>query len=342
MSEYVTRLRARVGSRKIILVYATALIRNEHGQLLFQRRSDFDGWGLPGGVLEIGETLSACCVREAREETGYQVEPVRLVGLYSGPQYDVRYPNGDQVQQFTVALEGRIVGGTGRVDGTESRAQAFFPPEALPPTSLWYADMARHCLAEQPQAFFEAPRPQSGREKTAARFSAGWLRQPPRPGHQVTPGEYVMGLRAQVGALPLIGAGANGLIRDEAGRVLLIQRADNGQWNTPGGYSDLGESAAETAVREVEEEVGLRVAPTRLINVRTGPDHQVRYSNGDETQVCVALFECRVLGGELRPDPAEVRQAAFFAPDALPEPMPARARQRVADAVLNAPHALYS
>jgi 8-oxo-dGTP pyrophosphatase MutT (NUDIX family) len=206
------------------------------------------------------------------------------------------------------------------VDGAESRAQAFFPPDALPPTSLWYADMARHCLAEQPQAFFEAP----------------------RPSHQVTSGDYVMTLRTQVGSLPLVGAGANGLIRDEAGRVLLIQRADNGQWNTPGGYSDLGESAAETAVREVEEEVGLRVAPTRLINVRTGSDHQVRYSNGDETQVCVALFECRVLGGELRPDPAEVRQAAYFAPDALPEPMPARARQRVADAVLNAPHALYS
>jgi 8-oxo-dGTP pyrophosphatase MutT (NUDIX family) len=321
MSDYVKRLRARVGPRKVILVYATALIRDAQGRLLFQRRSDFGWWGLPGGVLEIGETLSVCCVREAWEETGYRVEPERLVGLYSGPQYDVRYPNGDEVQQFTVAFECRVIGGDGQADGAEARAQAFFPPEALPPTSPWYADMARHCLAGQPQAFFEPPRSQSGQERTD---------------------DYVMSLRAQAGNLPLIGAGANGLIRDEAGRVLLIQRADNGEWNTPGGYSDLGESAAETAVREVAEEVGLRVEPIRLINVRTGPDHLVRYANGDETQVCVALFECCILGGELRPDSREVRRAAFFAPDALPEPMPARARRRLADAALNLPYALFS
>lgn len=320
MSDYVARLRARVGSRKVILVYATALIRDAQGRLLFQRRRDFAWWGLPGGVLEIGETLSACCVREAREETGYTVEPVRLVGLYSGPQYDVRYPNGDEVQQFTVAFECRLGGGDGQADGAEARAQAFFPPEALPPTSPWYADMARDCLAGRPQAYFE----------------------PPRLGRPASNSDYVLGLRSQVGNLPLIGAGANGLIRDEAGRVLLIQRADNGEWNTPGGYSELGESAAETAVREVAEEVGLRVEPTRLINVRTGPDHLVRYANGDETQVCVALFECHLLGGELRPDPQEVRRAAFFAPDALPEPMPARARRRIADATLNVPYALFS
>lgn len=321
MSDYVTRLRARVGSRKVILVYVTALIRDAQGRLLFQRRRDFDWWGLPGGVLELGETLSACCVREAREETGYHVAPERLVGLYSGPQYDVRYPNGDEVQQFTIALECRIIGGDGQVDGAESRAQAFFSPEALPPTSPWYADMARHYLAGEPHAFFEPPRPRSGQKRTD---------------------DYVLSLRAQAGNLPLIGAGANGLIRDEAGRVLLIQRADTGEWNTPGGYSDLGESAAETAVREVAEEVGLHVEPTRLINVRTGPDHLVRYANGDETQVCVALFECRLLGGELRPNPQEVRRAAFFAPDALPAPMPARARRRLADAALNVPYALFS
>jgi len=337
MSDYVARLRARVGPRKVILVYATALIRDAQGRLLFQRRSDFEWWGLPGGALEIGETLSACCIREVWEETGYHVEPARLVGLYSGPQYEVRYPNGDEVQQFTAAFECRLVGGDGQTNDAESRAQAFFPPDALPPTSLWYADMARHCLADQPHAFFEPPRPQSERERTAARFPAGWL-----PGQPTSNGDYVMELRASVGDLPLIGAGASGLIRDEAGRFLLIQRADNGQWNMPGGYSDLGESAAETAVREVEEEVGLRVEPTRLINVRTGPEHHVRYSNGDETQVCVALFECRVLGGELRPDHREVRQAAYFAPDALPEPMPERARQRLADAALNVPYALFS
>ena len=110
-ANYIHWLRSKIGSRKTLLAYATALIRDDEGRLLFQRRSDFDWWGLPGGVLEIGESFAACAQREALEETGYHVEPTRLIGLYCAPHWDVRYPNGDEVQQFTVALECRITGG---------------------------------------------------------------------------------------------------------------------------------------------------------------------------------------------------------------------------------------
>jgi len=327
--DYLHQLRARVGSRKIILAYATALIVNERGELLWQKRGDFEWWGLPGGVLELGESFSQCCVREALEETGYHVEPVRAVGLYSGPQFDVRYPNGDEVQQFTLALECRIVGGEGRADGQEARAQTFFSPSAFPTTSPWYAAMARGWQKGQAHAFFEPPRSGGRPPRSNAR--------PPTAN-----GDYIMQLRAAVGDLPLIGVGSNGIIFNEAGEILLIQRADNGQWNTPGGYSDLGENAAETCVREVYEEIGLHVEPTRLISVRTQADYSVTYLNGDQTQVCIATFACRVVGGQLRPDHGEVAQAAYFAPHALPEPMPARARQRITDALLNLPDTLFS
>ena len=103
-ADYISWLRSKIGHRKTLLSYATALIRDAEGRVLFQQRSDFDWWGLPGGIVEIGETFSECVVREVREETGLQVCPQRLVGLYASPQWDIRYPNGDEVQQWDVPM----------------------------------------------------------------------------------------------------------------------------------------------------------------------------------------------------------------------------------------------
>ncbi len=146
LTDYITWLRSCIGSRKTLLAYTTALIRDDQGRLLFQQRADFkdEWWGLPGGVLELGESFTACAQREALEETGYHVEPMRMIGLYASPEFDVRYPNGDEVQQFTVALECRIVGGWPRIDESEVLQQRFFDlhdaPVQLPP---WYAAMVR-------------------------------------------------------------------------------------------------------------------------------------------------------------------------------------------------------
>ena len=95
MANYIRWLRSRIGSRKTILVYTTALIRDAEGRLLFQRRTDFDWWGLPGGVVELGETFRDSAVREAAEETGLHVETQRLIGLYASPEWDFAYPNGE-------------------------------------------------------------------------------------------------------------------------------------------------------------------------------------------------------------------------------------------------------
>jgi ADP-ribose pyrophosphatase YjhB (NUDIX family) len=305
---YLRQLRARVGSRKVIVCYATALIRDTRGHVLFQQRGDFDWWGLPGGVLELGETLAECCVREAREETGLIVEPIKLVGVYTGPQYEVRYPNGDEVQQWTAAFECRIVSGEPQPDGAESRAQAFFPPDALPATSRWYAAMARDLFAEREAATFEPPR------VTAP------------DGH----GRYVMNLRAAFGQEWMIAPGASAIIRNEAGAILFVRRADNGRWMIPSGYQDLGESIAETVVREVREELGLIVEPARLVSVTSGAKHRVIYSNGDPVQLCSATFECRLLGGILTLDHSEITEAGYFSPAALPDTLSDSSRIRIA------------
>ena len=65
--------RLRSATRKILMVYASACIRNDAGRVLWQRRADFGWWGLSGGVLELNESLPECVIREVREETGLSV-----------------------------------------------------------------------------------------------------------------------------------------------------------------------------------------------------------------------------------------------------------------------------
>jgi ADP-ribose pyrophosphatase YjhB (NUDIX family) len=323
MPGYIERLRAKVGPRPVILCFACAIIRDERRHLLFQRRADFGWWGLPGGVLEVGETLAECCTREAREETGLEVEAARLVGVYSGPQYNVVYPNGDQVQQWTAAFECRVVGGQLRLDA-ESLEQRFFAPDALPPTSRWYADMARDALAGRPEAFFEPPRP-------GVRESAALANQ----------GEYILALRRQIGSDWIVAPGAGAVIFNPAGDLLLIRRRDNGHWTIPSGYIDLGESAAEAAVRETREETGLVVAPSRLLGAYSGPELQAVYPNGDAVQICSTVFECQVTGGALRPDGLETIEAGYFPLDALPAPILTRVGKRIQELRQNRPEAWF-
>lgn len=200
---YVRWLRRRIGTRKVILIYVTTLIEDEHGWLLWQRHSDFAWWGLPGGVLEIGETFRECARREAREETGLEVEPLELLGVYAGPQYEVTYPNGDEVQQCTVALHCRIAGGQLKPDGRESTALRFFPPHTPPDNCpRWYADMAAQLARRSPNPSFEVP------------LSVAEL------------ASTIFDLRTLTGPARLITVGAGALIRDEVGHVLLGFRAD--------------------------------------------------------------------------------------------------------------------
>lgn len=91
--------------------------------------------------------------------------------------------------------------------------------------------------------------------------------------------------------------GAGALIRDERGRVLLVRRADSGNWSLPGGMQEIGESITQTAVREVREETGLDIEITGLIGIYTNPGHVMAYDDGQVRQEFVVLFSARVTGG---------------------------------------------
>jgi ADP-ribose pyrophosphatase YjhB (NUDIX family) len=151
--------------------------------------------------------------------------------------------------------------------------------------------------------------------------------------------DYVRDLRSAVGHRRLILVGASAIIYDNAGRILLVRRHDTSQWALPAGIMEMDEAISDTVVREVEEETGLRVRPGRLIGLYTDPVLQnMTYPHGDQVHVVNALFECEVTGGRLQADGVETTDAAFFAPDALPELRPAHLL-RIQDALANQPEA---
>jgi ADP-ribose pyrophosphatase YjhB (NUDIX family) len=114
-----------------------AFIRNDDGAILLQRRSDNGLWGLPGGSVEIGESVTAAAVREVWEETGLVVEVERLIGVYSDPSFQVvRYRDGNVVHYINTFLACRIVGGTLQTC-EESLELRFFDPKRLPEDLLY-------------------------------------------------------------------------------------------------------------------------------------------------------------------------------------------------------------
>ncbi|WP_203672172.1 NUDIX domain-containing protein [Catellatospora methionotrophica] len=88
-----------------------AVIADEHGRVLLQRRADSGNWSLPGGTMEIGETLEQCVVREVREETGLDIEITGLVGVYTDPGHVIAYGDGEVRQQFSLVYRARVTGG---------------------------------------------------------------------------------------------------------------------------------------------------------------------------------------------------------------------------------------
>jgi ADP-ribose pyrophosphatase YjhB (NUDIX family) len=104
---------------------ACAVVPQADGRILLHRRRDNRLWTIPGGAMEIGESIAECVVREVREETGLEVEPQRIVGVYSDPHHVHAFPDGMVRQQFTICFACRLLGGSLAVSD-ESLELGFF------------------------------------------------------------------------------------------------------------------------------------------------------------------------------------------------------------------------
>jgi ADP-ribose pyrophosphatase YjhB (NUDIX family) len=90
------------------------------------------------------------------------------------------------------------------------------------------------------------------------------------------------------------------VVQDGAGRLLLIHKTDNNLWALPGGGHDIGERIADTAVREVLEETGIRVEIDSIVGLYTDPEHVLAYDDGEVRQQFSICFRAHPVGGSLR------------------------------------------
>jgi 8-oxo-dGTP pyrophosphatase MutT (NUDIX family) len=113
---------------------ASAIVVDGEGRILLHRRQDNNQWALPGGKMELGESLAACAIREVKEETGLDVEVTGIVGIYTDPKHVFAYDDGEVRQEFSICFRTRVVSGELEVSD-ESFAVAFKTPaevESLP------------------------------------------------------------------------------------------------------------------------------------------------------------------------------------------------------------------
>jgi ADP-ribose pyrophosphatase YjhB (NUDIX family) len=108
---------------------ASAVVTDDVGRVLLQRRTDNGMWALPGGAMNLGESVAECAMRETREETGLDVEVVGIVGIYSDPRHVFAYSDGEVRQEFSICLLCRATGGVLAVSDESTEVGWFAPDE---------------------------------------------------------------------------------------------------------------------------------------------------------------------------------------------------------------------
>jgi ADP-ribose pyrophosphatase YjhB (NUDIX family) len=131
---------------------ASAIVVDEAARILLIRRSDNALWSIPGGAMEVGERIADTAVREVREETGLEVVPEAIVGIYSNPRHVVEYADGEVRQQFSICFACRRVGGELAISDESSEVGFFTPAEiqAMPMHESIRLRI-RHYLEHRPQ-----------------------------------------------------------------------------------------------------------------------------------------------------------------------------------------------
>jgi len=131
MPPFLRVIREKVGHELLVLPTVSGLVTDDDGRVLLIRHARDGDWVLPGGCVEPDEFPADRLIAEMQEETGLDVHPSELIGVYGGPGCRVHYPNGDKVSCVVSLFRCEVVGGTLRPDGTESLEIRFFADEEL-------------------------------------------------------------------------------------------------------------------------------------------------------------------------------------------------------------------
>jgi ADP-ribose pyrophosphatase YjhB (NUDIX family) len=140
---------------------------------------------------------------------------------------------------------------------------------------------------------------------------------------------YLGRLRKLVGSRLVLMPAANCVVQRADGLVLLHRRGDSGLWSVPGGFAEEGESITDTAIREFEEETGVRPIEPVAWGHSSDPGHErLLYPNGDVVQSFAMKFWATRWSGEPKADGTESLDLGWFDPETLPPDMsPSAARE---------------
>ena len=132
----------------------TAVVTDEQDRILLVKRSDNDLWALPGGGMDLGESIVETAVREVKEETGLYVEVTGLIGVYTNPLHVMAYTDGEVRQQFSLCFTTRLIGGQLQVD-SESTDIAWTRPQDIESLSIHPSMRLRikHYLERRPTPY---------------------------------------------------------------------------------------------------------------------------------------------------------------------------------------------
>ncbi|MDR6551655.1 NUDIX hydrolase [Paenibacillus qinlingensis] len=131
---YVEDLRKIVGTIPLILVGAVVIIVDEHNNILLQKRNSHPvgRYGLPGGLMELGESTIETAQREVYEETGLTVRDLQLIDVFSGKEHFIKTPNGDEFYVVVTAYWTKAYKGDLKINDAESMSLEFRKLNELP------------------------------------------------------------------------------------------------------------------------------------------------------------------------------------------------------------------
>ncbi|EGT4255108.1 NUDIX domain-containing protein [Citrobacter amalonaticus] len=145
--DYVQQMRSMIGHRLLLLVGSNVVLTDQNQRILLQHRRD-GTWGLPGGLLEPGESLEETAIREVKEETNLEVHNLTLLGVFSGPEYTFTLRNQDKINVVTSLFWSGDWTGKMVNNPEEGLELAFFSPNDLPDKmDKEYQVYIRHYLA---------------------------------------------------------------------------------------------------------------------------------------------------------------------------------------------------
>ncbi|MFE2738228.1 NUDIX domain-containing protein [Streptomyces sp. NPDC059349] len=137
-----------------LVVAASAVVTDVQGRILLQRRRDNDLWALPGGGMDMSDSLPGTAVREVKEETGLDVEITGLVGTYTDPRHVIAYSDGEVRRQFNICFTARVTGGHLAISD-ESTELRFVSPDELESLPMHHTQRLRlqHFLEKRPTPY---------------------------------------------------------------------------------------------------------------------------------------------------------------------------------------------